>query len=195
MRIYNYAITSSQVLDLYGIISPAISFQPTATAVFEGSKATFTVTASGTPPLAYQWQLNGTNVSLLPDAANFTGINSNVLTVLGATANDAGLYQVIVTSTLNYGTVTSSNALLTIVPKTIVGEWFTNGTLTELSLYQPAGTHDATSVGAGNYAFVTDVPPGMSGQSIQFSANDTGMQIANSATTDGETYTNTFDGK
>ncbi len=192
VRVYNNALSASQILNWYGAVAPSIASQPTSTAVLDGLKATFTVNASGTPPLTYQWQLNGTNVSLLPDAANFTGINSNVLTVLGATANDAGLYQVIVTSTSGYGAVTSSNALLTILPRLLLGEWFTNGTLTDLSGYQPAGTHDGYVVGTGTPAFSSDVPPGKQGQSISFNG-DAGIAIANSSTSDGETYTNTFD--
>ncbi|MBW8865666.1 MAG: immunoglobulin domain-containing protein, partial [Verrucomicrobia bacterium] len=133
VRVYNYALSSSEILNWYGAVAPSIAGQPVSTAAFVGSKATFTVTASGTPPLTYQWQLNGTNVNLLPDAANFTGATSNVLTIQSVSANDVGSYHLIVTSSLGYGTVTSSNAVLSIVPKVLLGEWFTNGTLSELS--------------------------------------------------------------
>jgi Concanavalin A-like lectin/glucanases superfamily/Immunoglobulin domain len=192
VRIYNYAITSSQVLDLYGIIAPGIASQPHDTAVFTGSKATLSATASGTPPLTYQWQLNGTNVNLLPDNANFIGANSNVLTVLSMTTNDVGSYHVIVTSTLGLGTVTSRNALLTIAPKVMVGRWLASGTLNDISGYRPAGTHDGVPVGGGNYYFTNDLPVGMSGQSVSFPLSDSGIEIQNSATTDAA-YTNTFD--
>jgi hypothetical protein len=76
---------------------------------------------------------------------------------------------------------------------TLVGEWFKNGTLTDLSGFTPAGTHDGYAVGAGNYVFTNDVPPGETGQSIQFPTSDSGIAIANSSTADGATYTNTFD--
>jgi hypothetical protein len=192
-RVYNYAISASDVQDLYGVIPPAIANQPTPAAVFAGSKATFTVTASGTPPLDYQWQLNGTNVNLLLDATNFTGVTSNVLAILSVSTNDVGLYHVIVTSRSGYGNVTSTNAALSIVPKVMLGQWFTNGTLTDLSGHTPPGTHDAYAIGGGNYAFTNDLPPGIiGGQSIQFTSTDSGMAIANSATSDGA-YTNTFD--
>jgi hypothetical protein len=193
VRVYNYALSASEVLDWYGVVAPAITLQPKSVAVFDGAKAQFTVNASGTPPLAYQWRLNGTNVNLLPDSANFTGANSNVLTVLSVTTNDLGSYHLIVTSTLGYGTATSSNALLAIVQKVLAGEWFTNGTLTDLSGHTPAGTHDGYAIGAGNYVFTNDVPPGETGQSIQFPTSDSGIAIANSSTADGATYTNTFD--
>ena len=193
VRVYNYALSGSQVMDWYGTVPPSIASQPVSTAVFTGSKATFRVTAAGTPPLTYQWQLNGVNIGSLPDAANFTGANSNVLTVLNVSASDLGSYHVIVSGTTG-SPVTSSNAVLSIVPKVLLGQWFTNGTLSDLSGHTPPGTHDAYAVGSGNYTFVNDLPPGFtSGQSIQFPNADSGMAIANSATTDGSTYTNTFD--
>jgi hypothetical protein len=112
------------------------------------------------------------------------------LTLINVTAADVGSYKVIVTN--NYGTATSSNAAFTIVPKVLLGEWFTNGTLTDLSQHSPAGTHDGTVAGGGNYAFTNDVPLGESGQSLLLTANDTAIEINNTSTSDGG-YTNTFD--
>jgi hypothetical protein len=194
VRVYNYSLSVSNIQAWYGVNPPSIAAQPSPASVFSGSKASFTVTASGTPPLAYQWQLNGVNVNLLTDATNFVGINSNVLTVLSASSSDVGAYRAIVTSTLGYGSITSSNAALSLVQRVLLGEWFTNGTLTELSHYRPSGTHDAYIVGGGNYYFTNDVPLGEGGQSIQFGSTwDTGAAIANSSTADGPTYTNTFE--
>ena len=42
---------------------PAITTQPHSQTVNPGATATFTVAASGTPPLAYQWQVNGSPIS------------------------------------------------------------------------------------------------------------------------------------
>ncbi len=189
-RVYNYALTSSQVQGIYGAVPAAVVGQPLAVAAFSGTKAQFQATAAGTLPLSYQWLLNGTNVNLLPDSTNFSGINSNILTVLSLTTNDEGSYHMIVTNL--YGTAVSSNAILTIVPRTVVGEWFTNGTLTDLSGFTPAGTHDGYAVGADNYYFTNDVPLGESGQSIEFPTSDSAIAIANSSTADGA-YTNTYD--
>ena len=192
VRVYNYAVSAATVLDWYGVISPTVNSQPKSVGVFNGSAAQFTASASGTPPLTYQWQLNGTNVNLLPDSANFTGATSNKLTVLSVSTNDVGSYQLVVTSTLGYGTATSSNASLNIVQKSLVGQWFTNGTLNDLSGYTPAGTHDGYAVGGGNYSFTADVPPGESGQSLSLPDGDSAIAITNSSTGDG-TYTNTFE--
>ena len=91
--------------------SPVILVQPQSQAVGVGSNATFAVTAGGTPPLSYQWFLNGTNA--LTGATNFSfALNSAQLT-------NAGTYSVQVTN--SFGSVVSSNAVLTVygVPPSI----------------------------------------------------------------------------
>lgn len=44
-------------------VAPTITTQPQAASVVEGASATFTVAATGTAPLAYQWRLNGTDIA------------------------------------------------------------------------------------------------------------------------------------
>ncbi|NLE00239.1 MAG: hypothetical protein GX640_10230 [Fibrobacter sp.] len=46
-----------------GISPPVVNRQPSDISVEKGNKATFSVTASGTDPLQYQWQRNGVNIS------------------------------------------------------------------------------------------------------------------------------------
>ena len=45
------------------LISPVISTHPAAQNVATGSNATLSVVSSGTPPLSYQWQKGGVNLS------------------------------------------------------------------------------------------------------------------------------------
>ena len=68
---------------------PAITSQSPNQTITNGASVTFSVSASGTPPLSYQWQLNGTN---LPGA-----VSSN-LTLTGVTFAQAGFYAVAVTN-------------------------------------------------------------------------------------------------
>jgi hypothetical protein len=68
-----------------------------------GSNVTFTVVASGTQPLSYQWQFDGTNV------AGATGITYTKNNVQQA---DAGSYAVVVTNIA--GSVTSTPASLVV---------------------------------------------------------------------------------
>src|SRR6202022_2698159 len=43
-------------------VAPTITTQPTNQTVTTGQTATFTVVASGTAPLSYQWRKNGANI-------------------------------------------------------------------------------------------------------------------------------------
>ncbi len=65
---------------------------------------------------SYQWLFDKTN---LPDRSEYSGTNSNVLTINPATEMDAGSYSVIVSNgfnSVNYGAKTSAVVRLTIVP-------------------------------------------------------------------------------
>jgi hypothetical protein len=81
---------------------PYVSSPPASQSASIGDNITFSVTATGTTPLAYQWLKNGTN---LPVAATSSYTRAN------AQLSDAGDYSVVVTN--NYGSVTSSIAVLT----------------------------------------------------------------------------------
>jgi hypothetical protein len=189
VRIYNYSLAGTALDTLYGQIPGSPSTQPKSITTFTNSVAAFSVTGAGTPPLTYQWRLNGTNINLLEDSTNFTGANGNVLTVLSATALDVGAYSVTVSNA--YGGAVSTNANLTLVPKVLLGEWFTGASsLADVSGYQPPGTHDGYDLANGTLSYTNDVPPGKTGVSLVL-AND-GVGIMNSATVDGG-YTNTFD--
>ena len=68
---------------------PAITSQSPNQTATNGASVAFSVSASGTPPLSYQWQFNGTN---LPGA-----VSSN-LTLTGVTFAQAGFYAAMVTN-------------------------------------------------------------------------------------------------
>ena len=88
-----------------GVVPPMITTEPTSQTVFQNSSATFNVAASGTMPLTYQWQFNGTNLPGATDTA-FTRTN--------AQRADAGNYSVMVTNSA--GSATSGPVTLTVVP-------------------------------------------------------------------------------
>ncbi len=88
-------------------VAPAISTQPLNVFVKVTSNATFSVTASGIPVPLYQWRLNGTNLA---------GANRSTFTHTNSQYADAGNYSVVVSNLA--GSITSSNALLTIQPAT-----------------------------------------------------------------------------
>jgi glucose/arabinose dehydrogenase len=97
---------------LYKIISsnvsvPVINTHPASSSKSEGTAVTFSVSASGTAPLQYQWQKNEVAI---PNATQSTYAISNL------TLSDAGTYRVVVTNTA--GQAISNNATLTVVANT-----------------------------------------------------------------------------
>ncbi len=83
--------------------APAITQQPTSQTVTAGQSATFTVTATGTAPLSYQWYVNGAAA----------GTNSRTYAVSAATLGETGA-QIYATVTNADGSATSATATLTV---------------------------------------------------------------------------------
>jgi len=83
--------------------SPSIISQPTNRTPVIGSDVTFSVTASGTNPLSYQWRRNGVNVS---------GGTAATLVIANVQSGHAGTYTCVVTNVA--GSVTSNPATLTL---------------------------------------------------------------------------------
>ncbi len=83
--------------------APSVIIPPQSQTIATGSNATFTVTASGSAPLGYQWRFNGTNLS---------GANASVFNLNNVQFTNAGNYSVLVTNTVD--NVTSSIAILTV---------------------------------------------------------------------------------
>jgi glucose/arabinose dehydrogenase len=90
--------------------APTVTQPPQDQTVTAGEPATFSVTASGTAPLSYQWQRdNGAGGSF----ADITGATSSTLTVSNTQAADSGAHFRVVVSNAG-GSVTSSAATLTV---------------------------------------------------------------------------------
>ncbi len=91
-----------------GAVAPVIMTQPTDQRVVVGRTATFSVAASGTAPLSYQWQ-KGTTPIAGATASNYT-------TPATTLADDASTFQVIVSNSA--GSVASSSATLNVAAGT-----------------------------------------------------------------------------
>jgi hypothetical protein len=91
-------------------VAPSITTQPASQTVTAGQTATFSVTATGTSPLTYQWKKNGGVIG---------GATSTSYTTPATTASDNGA-QFTITVTNSLGNVTSNAATLTVnVPPSI----------------------------------------------------------------------------
>ncbi len=100
----NSGSATSAVATLTVRIPPSITQQPVSLTVTQGDNVTFTVVATGDPPLSYQWRFGGNNLS---------GATSTSYTVIGAQAANAGNYDVVVSN--NSGSVASAVATLTVL--------------------------------------------------------------------------------
>jgi hypothetical protein len=85
-------------------IAPSITVQPANQSVAPGQPATFSVTATGTASLTYQWQMNGTAITGA-SAASYT-------TPVTTSSNSGQQFRVIVSN--SEGSVTSNIATLTV---------------------------------------------------------------------------------
>ena len=147
VSIYNRPLASNEIAAIFNAGSagkssssaPAITSQPASVMVNLGGNTTFTVAASGTSPLSYQWWFNSTNKLLA--ATNATLNLSNVQ------VTNAGNYLVVVTN--SYGMVTSSNATLTVLTPTppsisitnpLYNSIFNSGTNIRIDATATAGT-------------------------------------------------------
>src|SRR4030095_15581128 len=80
---------TSAVAVLTVLVAPAITGAPANPTIFDGDPASFTVSATGTAPLSYQWRKDGNNIA---------GANAATYTIPAAHASDEGLYSAVVTN-------------------------------------------------------------------------------------------------
>ncbi|HEV7968743.1 MAG TPA: immunoglobulin domain-containing protein [Candidatus Acidoferrales bacterium] len=89
--------------------APAFTTQPESQTVTVGQTGTFSVTATGTAPLSYQWQKNNANIS---------GATSASYTTPAVVSGDNGAtFRVVVTNSA--GSATSSSATLTLTAASV----------------------------------------------------------------------------
>jgi len=148
-------------------VAPTITSHPQSRTVSAGTNVTFTVTATGSAPLSYQWRRNETN---LP------GATSASLTLSNVQSANAGSYSVRVTNA--FGAATSSNAVLTILapgtscfarPSGLVGWWRAEG-----------NANDAVGTNNGTTPFGIAYAAGEAGQAFDFNGTSRRVSVADS---------------
>jgi hypothetical protein len=85
-------------------VAPSITTQPTSQTVTAGQTGSFSVAATGTAPLSYQWQKNGANIVGATTASYTTPVTTS--------SDSASTFQALVSNTA--GTATSAAATLTV---------------------------------------------------------------------------------
>ncbi|PRY39169.1 putative secreted protein (Por secretion system target) [Spirosoma oryzae] len=173
---------------------PSITSQPGGINTCTGQSATFNVTASGSN-LTYQWRKNGAPIS---------GATSASYSLAGVTTNDAGQYDVVISTAC--GTVTSSSATLTVQAAAVItsqptaqqrcsGEsatfqvvtsgsvtgyqWRKNGTPIEGAINATYSLANVTSDNAGQYDVLINGPCGTQNSSQASLTVRTPISIAN----------------
>ena len=89
---------------------PAITSQPVSRTIIAGQSATFTVAATGTAPMTYQWKKNGTAIS--------GAISSTYTTPAEPTSDNGAQFSVTVSNSA--GNAASAAAILTVNAATLV---------------------------------------------------------------------------
>jgi uncharacterized delta-60 repeat protein len=107
----NFATSASLLQQIAGV--PVITLQPADIESVPKTNVTFTATIEGTPPLAYQWQFNGTN---LVNSTKIFGATNTSLLLSNVTTTNMGSYALVVTN--SSGSVTTRLASLKIVVPT-----------------------------------------------------------------------------
>jgi hypothetical protein len=93
--------------------SPIILTNPIGQAIYAGQPVSFHVDVSGSPPLAYRWQLNGTDIS---DGGPVTGATNATLSIPYPLLANAGNYSVVITNSIGSVTSAPANLAITIAP-------------------------------------------------------------------------------
>jgi hypothetical protein len=107
VAIANSSAASNYSFNVQGavLVAPAITADPQSLTNNPGSDASFSVSATGTAPLYYQWQKN---------TAAITAATNATYTIAAVAAGDAGNYRCVVSNLA--GAVTSATANLTVNP-------------------------------------------------------------------------------
>lgn len=104
-------ISDAATLTVEALISAEITVQPSNQAEYEGSTATFTVTAIGNPAVTYQWQVD-TGGGFVNVSTGTGGTTNTYETAALVLADDGNLYRCQVSNI--GGTATSTSVTLTV---------------------------------------------------------------------------------
>jgi hypothetical protein len=111
-----------------------ITAQPQSVVACDGTTASFNITAVGTGSISYQWRYNGSPI---------TGATSASYSIPAISTANAGQYSVVVSATC--GSVTSTNAQLTVNPLTTISSQPVNASICDSTLLSLSVTGSGTA--------------------------------------------------
>ena len=177
-QMQHMAIVKNFVLPVFGTnaspVAPSIVTQPQPQTNTIGSPVEFTVTASGTAPLFYQWQFNTTNIS---------GATATNYAIASAQTTNAGSYTVIITNLAGKATsdVATLTVLLTNTPPTIT----TNPIASQTNVVGSTANFSVTATGTAPLSYQWR----FNGTNISAAATNSSFAKANVQTNDAGPYT------
>ena len=125
--LYYYTVTTNNVIDGTNTVSigyhsvgldasglpqgrPMLTISPPGRTANLGDHVVFTATAAGLTPMTFQWQFNGTNLNSgtnLINGTNISGVATATLTVNSVQSTNYGLYTVLATNALGWGSASA----------------------------------------------------------------------------------------
>lgn len=158
----SYGSTASSNATLAVFVPPTIVTSPISQTVLVGNSASFSVVASGTPPLRYQWRFSGGNIA---------GATNSTFTISAVQTNDAGRYKAVVYSP--YGSAESSDARLTVLVPPSIATQPQNVTTTsgQVAMFTVAAA--GTSPLSYQWLFNGNALPGATNSSVTIVADKT----------------------
>jgi len=157
---------------------PIILTQPSDVMVMEGGDATFSVVATGSDPLSYQWFHNDLEIE---------GATNANYTISAASSSDEGLYRSKVSNELDPNGVDSQSAMLTIVADnvapTLLSAFAVNDTRVDIVFSEPVSASSAENT--ANY----QIDLGITVTSATLSEDARSVSLTVSPLTEATTYT------
>jgi hypothetical protein len=158
-----FGSATSAVATLTVLVPPSITQQPQSQTVPEGANVAFTVMATGTLPLTYQWFFNG---------AVLTGQTNTMLAIADVQAANAGSYTVAVGNQAD--AITSNPAILKVLASSIITRVTETGTTASITFTTVSGlTYTVQYKNHLDDSVWTPILPAVSGNGSPMTVNDT----------------------
>lgn len=134
--------SSAATLTVNSASAPTITTQPTSQSVNAGGSVTFTVAATGSGTLTYQWYFGGSAIS---------GATGTSYTISSVTTANAGSYYVVVTNTVGTSTATTTSATATLTVNS--APTITTQPASQTVVLGNSATFSVTATGTGTLSY------------------------------------------